>query len=39
VREPDGFCIQRMVRGFVDAIAFAQRDRSLTRSSAPAPAR
>jgi glycosyltransferase involved in cell wall biosynthesis len=23
VREPDGFCLERMVRGFTDAIAFA----------------
>jgi len=25
VREPDGFCIPRMVRGFTDAIAFAMK--------------
>jgi glycosyltransferase involved in cell wall biosynthesis len=32
VREPDGFCLQRMVRGFTDAIAFATQ--ASTRQSA-----
>jgi glycosyltransferase involved in cell wall biosynthesis len=30
VREPDGFCVLRMVRGFTDAISFALNNRSIS---------